>query len=549
MRRGTGTGRCPGLTPAQETPSGGVGAGTGDGEAGDGDAGDRDDDGGLRTRRTGFNTYISMLDEVLRSARVDRIPILIVLDGIDSFLADEKAGNSGDYQFDESSGGGAGRAGRSRQLLLYHLLDRVADHKFLVSVVGTTDRIHTMNGLEKRVQSRAEGTSRTVYFDMPGGHEELVAGLLGKFYVPPNEEEDGADGEGAGEGGEDDYTEYRAMVELRDEVAAILNAPDDDDDDEDGLPSSDEASLRRDRRLVRDAVRRSHAGGADMRFFVGAVDAALGYLSHEIDEAEASLLGGDGDVAATAVPVLTPGHLARGLYGMGARFEGPGGGTSARLVGPAGPGGLDADRLGRLVAAGAGDGGRDGAPTRTDPVRDALASLTGPQAAVLLAARRISARDASRSGAVDGADAATRAARGEQGRRGGRDGGAASASGRADVSVPITYERIEDEYLTSFVRSGRYTVGSDGFPPHVLRSAFANLAERDLIRFRRDGTSSGSYRRMVAAESSSASSAGDPIRTMPLVFLVDHEAQLAESVRDGTVRISTSLREWGLRVQ
>ena len=45
----------------------------------------------LSNRHTGFNTHIALLDEVLLAARIDRIPILVVLEELDTFLTARSA--------------------------------------------------------------------------------------------------------------------------------------------------------------------------------------------------------------------------------------------------------------------------------------------------------------------------------------------------------------------------------------------------------------------------------------------------------------------------
>ena len=84
------------------------------------------------------------------------------------------------------------------QLLLYHLLDRVADHKYLVSFVGMTTNLDIVNKLEKRVQSRANGTSKIIYFGHAVDYGVVVESLVGKFYAPESAVGDGGDDDGDG---------------------------------------------------------------------------------------------------------------------------------------------------------------------------------------------------------------------------------------------------------------------------------------------------------------------------------------------------------------
>jgi hypothetical protein len=68
-----------------------------------------------------------------------------------------------------------------RHLLLYHLLDRVAGHDSLLSLVGMTAKLSTVGMFEKRVKSRAEGTSKVIYFGHPSSFDIIADILLGKF--------------------------------------------------------------------------------------------------------------------------------------------------------------------------------------------------------------------------------------------------------------------------------------------------------------------------------------------------------------------------------
>mmetsp|Transcript_26863 Transcript_26863/g.53720 ORF Transcript_26863/g.53720 Transcript_26863/m.53720 type:complete len:679 (+) Transcript_26863:302-2338(+) len=193
----------------------------------------------FRLRRSGFNTNISLLDEALRTARIDGIPILIVLEELDTFLAGGKSYNmtAGSEQPSHQEQGGS----NDRQLLLYHLLDRVADHKFLVSLVGMTTNLSTINQLEKRVQSRAEGTSKVIYFghDVDGGYDACVESLLGKFYAPPVLLSNKVGGssecmlEFDDDDARDECMEQTEMINLRNEVEAIFRGSQAGSDEED----------------------------------------------------------------------------------------------------------------------------------------------------------------------------------------------------------------------------------------------------------------------------------------------------------------------------
>ena len=478
----------------------------------------------FRLRKSGFNTNISLLDEALRTARIDGIPILIVLEELDTFLAGGKSYNMMTDQISQEQGSGS----NDRQLLLYHLLDRVADHKFLVSLVGMTTNLSTINQLEKRVQSRAEGTSKVIYFghDVSGGYDACVDTLLGKFYTPPifsSSLKSGAEEDNSG------TTEQVEMMNLKIEVEAIFRG-------KNQTESTDEDQEINDFVLVQRALRRNYEMHMDIRWFCGLLDIALSLLMSDIDE-QKLLCSGNNDTAlsasssANSTPTLLPKHIAHALVMMGASLD-----IASNTGGR--PGVLNQNefeqiRWGQLL----GDPNHYSALVGTTPRLVALLDLSGPQIALLLAARRIMARDEARSTVDDDAV-------------GGRNVNNKNAkNGSKNVSVlsliaPLTYKRMEDEYTTSFVNSERYTISSDRYPPHVLHRSFMDLMELDLIRLKKEHCGGGA----LQYESLSSLSTGANITNLPLYVNLEWELEFIGVLKAGLLKCSTSLREWGLKI-
>jgi Cdc6-like AAA superfamily ATPase len=92
----------------------------------------------LHLKQTSFSNQLQLLTEIIQLASVDGIPILFVLDELETFL---------------SHGG---------QLLLYHLLDRISTEGSFCSLVGLTCDSSILTRLDKRIKSRAEGTAKFV---------------------------------------------------------------------------------------------------------------------------------------------------------------------------------------------------------------------------------------------------------------------------------------------------------------------------------------------------------------------------------------------------
>ena len=104
-----------------------------------------------RLRKSSFTSNLSLLETTFKMAEADGIPILLILDELDSFT-------------DEAD----------RQLLLYHLLDRVATPGSNLCLIGLTSNFTTLGMLEKRIRSRAEGTCKVVYIRPPSSYNRLL---------------------------------------------------------------------------------------------------------------------------------------------------------------------------------------------------------------------------------------------------------------------------------------------------------------------------------------------------------------------------------------
>jgi len=479
----------------------------------------------LRNRRSGFNTYIALLDEVLRTARVDGIPILIVLDELQAFLNSGRSANTDVEGQGSSMQQDVGSS--DRQLLLYHLLDRVADHKFLVSVVGLTTDLRAVTKLEKRVQSRAEGTSKIIYFGHNKDFDELAKCLLGKFYTPPEERSSGeSNNDMADIDEEDEYSEQMAMVDVREEVKVILTGG---KSNSNRLMSEEEEENGEinDFALVQRVLERNYSLiGSDMRWICRVFDVALGLLVYDIDERVQQCMESNDDDCGDDVPTLSASHVAKALITMNASMDD----VSSTIGRPGIPSQstLELITWGKLL----GDPKHYSCLVGTHPRLVALLDLSGPQVAALLAARRIEARDDARANA------------GEDEIESRRRRGLATNDKTASTSLPLTYKRIEDEYTTSFVASGRYTISSDRYPKHVLYRSFMDLMEMDIIRLKKEICGGGA----LQYGHNDALSSGSNMSGLPLYVNLDYDLELMPILKAGMLQCSTALREWGLKM-
>ena len=68
-----------------------------------------------------------------------------------------------------------------RQLLIYHLLDRVTTQGTLMSLIGITSHLACVSMLEKRVKSRAEGTCKIIFLNPSPTFDKMMAILMSKL--------------------------------------------------------------------------------------------------------------------------------------------------------------------------------------------------------------------------------------------------------------------------------------------------------------------------------------------------------------------------------
>jgi hypothetical protein len=185
----------------------------------------------LRLKRTNFTWNLELLDEMFRLAKVGSCPILIIMDEMDVF-----AGSSAKLDVTTNMN----NRSADRQLLLYHILDRVATRGSSLCFIGMSSHLESISLLEKRVRSRAQGTSKTIFVKPLASYATLIDLLLQKF-----------DGAGA----------LRSMVQgwlrttIETDDAAILN--------------------------LRQRFERSYMKGNDLRWFTRVMKVALALFREE----------------------------------------------------------------------------------------------------------------------------------------------------------------------------------------------------------------------------------------------------------------------------
>jgi hypothetical protein len=267
----------------------------------------------LRLKQTSFTNQLQLLTEILQLASVDGIPVLIILDELDTFIRPPKSNAQRQNQQHQP------HHHHHHQLLLYHLLERMSMAGSLCSVISMTTDSAILLQLEKRIKSHAEGTAKFIVTGpCPSYSDDLVQVLV--HHVQPIRRRSGGSGD----------VDTVTATELRNELTAILHPP----------TSHEQASSR-----IYPAMVRDHGLGKDMRWF-----SRIQYLALAMYRRDLVLHNGS-----ASVPRLQAKYVEEALGDMGSSIVQ---GVDIRM--------------------------------------QALCDLTGPQVALVLAARRILVRDSGR---------------------------------------------------------------------------------------------------------------------------------------------------------
>jgi hypothetical protein len=235
----------------------------------------------FRMRQTTFNNTMALVDEALQTASIDSIPILIVLEELDAFFLNPKASIQSSSNVIMGGNGNPRRGSdgpSERHVLLYHLLDRVAGKGSLVSLVGMTSRLTTVGLFEKRVKSRAEGTSTVIYFfDQKKSYKHLVEILLSNFDV-----------------GTTDSNLKKHLEDLRTSVKEHL------------LPSSEgiKEDVHDKRMIIMNTLSRSYDLGKTVRWFNRVLSLSLVLYSMKIQSSTDTLVPFDANCLFEAIEAM-----------------------------------------------------------------------------------------------------------------------------------------------------------------------------------------------------------------------------------------------------
>jgi len=437
----------------------------------------------FRTRQTTFNSSLALLDEALQTACIDSIPILLVLDELDSFFTEPSTNQTGSsmsnsLEGNEQGGNRGGEAKSERHLLLYHILDRVNGSASLISLVGMTARLPVYGLFEKRVKSRAEGTSRIIHFGKPTTFESFVNTLLSNFDI------DATVGEGNCANKDLNYSQTLKLA-----VKRILLPNDNVQGDEDRnnlLPEDLDAheTARDEKYKVSNIFALHWKKGSSVRWFCRVVSVALTLFTEDIRLARIA----DEEGKNSLLPNFDGTFLIEGLKAMSASIA-------------------TIDGSSKSVAS---MSSQKPSNNCISSVRiNELMDLSWSQLAVLLSAKRILARDAQVI--------------------------------QEGLTKVLTFERMQNEYKSYFLAQGKGS-GADRFDDDVF---FKSFLEMMYIYFRpaKDHTGVGPNEYHFSNKFSPVVMEHQLLKKTPLHWNI-HESELIEALKEQRLSCSAALRDW-----
>jgi len=468
----------------------------------DGDDHDDDDDDKaeqfLRLKKTSFTNQLQLLTEILQLACVDGVPVLFVLDELDAFVAsslgnkrkrqpqsnNSNNNNNNNTAISTHNAGWTHSHPEARQLLLYHLLERVATEGSFCSLVGLTADSAIMTRLEKRIKSRAEGTAKfMVTGPCPNYQTDLVPILLDSVVDLKETGINEEPGVNTTNTSSSSSTNVQAQ-QLRQELSQLLlkSTATTNDHDYDDDPAQ----------IIYETLELEHRVGKDVRWFRRVLYHALASYRHDllVQQQQQRRRRQQSSNDASEPLSLTARYFEEALLDLG--------------------GSIPRQKLTTSSNKSSNNNNNKNAVVESDLRLQALRDLAGPQVALVLAARRILHRDASKT---------------------------ASHHNNESAEQPqLTLHRILHEYQAFFKGNSRYT-------GPMLRRAFQDLLETGLVRPAADHTGLGPFQYMLRDNNNEAYS--QSVDMEPLHLTVDIHREVKGAIDEDAFNCSTALREWG----
>jgi hypothetical protein len=342
-----------------------------------------------------------------------------------------------------------------------------------------TVNMSLLSRLEKRIKSRAEGTSKFIHTGPCRSFEQLAKVLLSKF--PSTAKPAESSTENAPNAASDREETDDDQHELREEISKLLTT-------HEGPAAGQSGSAER---RVLQALQRNYSLGKDMRWFSRVFYHALSVYRLDLVESQAQHCEDLQQSDSTSSIAMLAGQASSGRCTL--KFQ---------------PKYLE-DALASMGGILLKESGERLEVVTTDPRIQALCDLSGPQVALVLAARRILTRDSLRP---------------EEGDKQPR---------------PLTFDRMWEEYRSSYKgQSSRYT-------QRVLVHAFDALMVMGLLRPAADHTRDGPFQYRGRDRTAYCADWNTAAARMPLQLTVDIHREVKQALEKNLLHCSTALREWG----
>lgn len=434
----------------------------------------------FRTRTSTFSSSMACLDEAFELSSIDSVPILIVLDELDSFLPKARSteASSTSSAIVKNDSNYSTTSSASRDLLLYHLLDRIAGKGSLISMVGLCARLTTISSYEKRVKSRAQGTSKIVHFSVGKGHEEqndccetLVNIIMSNFDICTH-------------GLDNDSNIF--LQELYNIVKEILLPKIDNDQNS---SSEKEAALDRKNRIQK-LFQVQRDLGQSIRWFCRVISVSLGLYVEDITDSV--------DTTKKMIK-FDESYIIEGLSVMDADM-------------------FLSDDIARVTMDNDESDDEDNVEelSTISPRVNDLIQLSGAQVAVLLSSKRILKRDAQSM--------------------------QNETSSMKNMARPLTYERIRREYDTSFLQQNKSS-GPDRYDEVAFFKSFLDLLGVMFFPSK-DHTGKGPNQYYFSKKYSRGGIWHEMLKKTPVHLNLHIDDDLLRCLDANLLKCSSALKEW-----
>lgn len=426
----------------------------------------------FRLRKSTFTSNLSLLESTFKIAEADEIPILLILDELDAFTNTTNEGegdNDGGGSFGSTKRRGhAGQAAlKKKQLLLYHLLDRVATPGSNLCLIGLTSSFAALTLLEKRIRSRAEGVSKVVYVKPPPTYPDLLQVL---------------------------QTKIQNMCSLQKEIMNLLSNDTVSSSSNRNNNNNHGANKTEIEKNIVTTFERELKLGKDVRWFCRVLISALSLYRYDVVMGSMTIA-----TESTAPPKFRAQHLMEALEMMQGCIS-----DDYRA---------SVTQHSSLLTVGG---------VAVKPRHQALFDLSKPEVAVVLSARRLLIRD----------------------------------SHNEEISIPLTLQRILQEYESFARRDGGGFVGGGGKGRTTKKGNIAGGLQSSIS----SATAIRLFERGVLVPSMDHSGGGplqyhvlhyyknlDPysLSRMPLHMPIEIHRELSEALKNDLLECSTALKGWG----